>query len=82
MLAMDEAAYLAREVYDFSRDRMRGGKYPPMVRLISSPVNDQLENWFKELCLKYPDCVVNASTLDNPFVSEEFKNELKERYIE
>jgi hypothetical protein len=82
MLAMDEAAYLAREVYDFSRDRMRGGKYSPMVRLISSPVNDQLENWFKELCLKYPDCVVNASTLDNPFVSEEFKNELKERYIE
>lgn len=82
MLAMDEAAYLAREVYDFSRDRMRGGRYSPMVRLISSPVNDQLENWFKELCLKYPDCVVNASTLDNPFVSEEFKNELKERYIE
>lgn len=82
MLAMDEAAYLAREVYDFSRDRMRGGKYSPMVRLISSPVNDQLENWFKELCLKYPDCVVNASTLDNPFVSEEFKNELKDRYIE
>lgn len=82
MLAMDEAAYLAREVYDFSRDRMRGGKYPPMVRLISSPVNDQLENWFRDLCTKYPDCVVNASTLDNPFVSEEFKNELKERYIE
>lgn len=82
MLAMDEAAYLAREVYDFGRDRMRGGKYSPMVRLISSPVNDQLENWFRELCLKYPDCVVNASTLDNPFVSEEFFRELKERYIE
>ena len=50
MLAMDEDAYLAREVYDFRRDRMRGGKYQPMVRLISSPVNYQLENWFKELC--------------------------------
>ena len=82
MLAMDEAAYLAREVYDFSRDRMRGGKYRPMVRLISSPVNDQLENWFRDLCQKYPDCVVNAATYDNPFVSAEFIQELKDRYIE
>lgn len=82
MLAMDEAAYLAREVYDFSRDRMRGGRYKPMVRLISSPVNDQLENWFRDLCYKYPDCVVNAATYENPFVSEEFIQELKDRYIE
>ena len=82
MLAMDEAAYLAREVYDFSRDRMRGGKYKPMVRLISSPVNDQLENWFRDLCQRYPDCVINAATYDNPFVSAEFIQELKDRYIE
>lgn len=82
LLAMDEAAYLAREVYDFSRDRMRGGKYTPMVRLISSPVNDQLENWFRDLCMKYQDCVVNAATYDNPFVSEAFIQELKDRYIE
>ena len=82
MLAMDEAAYLQREVYDFSRDRMRGGRYSPMVRLISSPVNDQIENWFRDLCQKYPDCVVNAATYDNPFVSAEFIQELKDRYIE
>ena len=82
LLAMDEAAYLAREVYDFSRDRMRGGIYKPMVRLISSPVNDQLENWFRDLCVRYPDCVVNAATFDNPFVSAEFIQELKDRYIE
>lgn len=82
LLAMDEAAYLAREVYDFSRDRMRGGRYAPMVRLISSPVNDQLENWFRDLCMKYQDCVVNAATYDNPFVSEAFIQELKDRYIE
>lgn len=82
LLAMDEAAYLGREVYDFSRDRMRGGKYRPMVRLISSPVNDQLENWFRDLCQRYPDCVVNAATYDNPFVSAEFIQELKDRYIE
>lgn len=82
ILAMDEAAYLQREVYDFSRDRMRGGRYSPMVRLISSPVNDQIENWFRDLCQKYPDCVVNAATYDNPFVSAEFIQELKDRYIE
>lgn len=82
ILAMDEAAYLQREVYDFSRDRMRGGRYSPMVRLISSPVNDQLENWFRDLCQRYPDCVVNAATYDNPFVSAEFIQELKDRYIE
>lgn len=82
LLAMDEAAYLSREVYDFSRDRMRGGIYKPMVRLISSPVNDQLENWFRDLCVRYPDCVVNAATFDNPFVSAEFIQELKDRYIE
>jgi hypothetical protein len=53
-----------------------------MVRLISSPVNDQLENWFRDLCMKYQDCVVNAATYDNPFVSEAFIQELKDRYIE
>ena len=53
LLAIDESAYAPREVYDFAHDRMRGGKYPPMVRLISSPVNDELENWFKELVEKY-----------------------------
>lgn len=82
LLALDEAAFLSQDVYHFARDRMRGGKYRPMVRLISSPVNDQVENWFRELCTKYPDCVINAATYDNPFVSEEFINELKERYIE
>lgn len=82
LLAVDESAYLPREVYDFSRDRMRASKYSPMVRLISSPVNDQIENWFRDICMQHPDNVVHAATYDNPFVSEEFVNELKERYIE
>ena len=82
LLAIDESAYAPREVYDFAHDRMRGGKYPPMVRLISSPVNDELENWFKELCYRYPDAVINAATYDNPFVSESFIQDLKDRYIE
>lgn len=82
LLACDEAAFYEREVYNFAHDRMRGGKYEPMVRLISSPVNDELENWFKELCYKFPECVVYAATYDNPFVSESFIQDLKERYIE
>ena len=82
LLAIDESAYASREVYDFAHDRMRGAKYPPMVRLISSPVNDELENWFKELCYKHPECVIYAATYDNPFVSESFIQDLKERYVE
>ena len=82
LLAMDEAAFLGKDVYDFARDRMRGGKYEPMVRLISSPVNDVVENWFRDVCEKHPECVVNASTFDNPFVSQQFLDELKERYVE
>lgn len=82
LLACDEAAFYEREVYNFAHDRMRGGKYEPMVRLISSPVNDELENWFKELCYKFPQCVVNAATYDNPFVSESFIQDLKDRYVE
>jgi len=83
LLAIDEAAYAPEEVYNFARDRLRGGKYQPtMTRLISSPVNDQIENWFREVCNRHPECVVNASTLDNPFVSELFLQELKDRYIE
>jgi phage terminase large subunit-like protein len=83
LLAIDEAAFAPEEVYNFARDRLRGGKYQPtMTRLISSPVNDQIENWFREVCNRNPECVVNASTLDNPFVSEMFLQELKDRYIE
>lgn len=82
LLACDEAAFYDREVYNFAHDRMRGGKYEPMVRLISSPVNDELENWFKELCYKHPESVIYAATYDNPFVSEAFIQDLKERYVE
>lgn len=83
MLCMDEAAYDKEEIYNNARDRMRGGKYSPMVRLISSPNStDRVQNWFSALCKKYPECVVHATALDNPFTSEEFKAELKERYVE
>lgn len=83
MLCMDEAAYDNAEIYNNARDRQRGSKYKPMVRLISSPNStERVQNWFSALCKKYPECVIRATAFDNPFTSEEFKNELKERYTE
>lgn len=83
MLCMDEAAYDNEEIYNNAKDRMRGGKYKSMTRLISSPNStEKIQNWFSVLCKKYPSCVVHATAFDNPFTSEEFKNELKERYVE
>ena len=80
MLCIDEAAYCNEEIYNNSRDRMRGSKYSPMVRLISSPNStERIQNWFSKLCKKYPQCIVHATALDNPFTSDEFKKELKER---
>lgn len=83
LLAIDECAYCSEEIYNNARDRMRGGKYDSMVRLISSPcVVGKVANWFSAVVKKYPDKVVHATALDNPFTSEAFKNELKERYME
>lgn len=83
MLCIDESAYCNEEIYNNARDRQRGSKYKPMVRLISSPNSmERAQNWFSILCKKYPDCIIHATALDNPFTSEEFKNELKERYVE
>lgn len=82
ILAIDEAAYCNEEIYNNARDRMRGGKYPPMVRLISSPsIVGRVENWFSKICMKYSDKVITATYKDNPFTSEDFKKELEERYV-
>lgn len=83
MLCMDEAAYDNEEIYNNAKDRMRGGKYKPMTRLISSPNStERVQNWFSALCKKYNTCVVRATALDNPFTTDEFKQELKDRYVE
>jgi len=83
LLAIDEAAYASEEMYNFARDRMRGGKYETMTRLISSPnQTNKVQNWFSNLVKKYPNKVVHATALDNKFTSDKFKDELKERYVE
>ena len=81
MLAIDEAAYCSEEIYNYARDRMRGGKYEPMVRLISSPSTmERVQNWFSRVVKEHPDCVVHATYKDNPFTSDKFKQELDDRY--
>lgn len=82
ILSIDESAYLVEEAYQYACDRMRGGKYEPMVRLISSPQSMQAENWFSTICKTHADCVIHATALDNPFTSERFKQNLRERYVE
>lgn len=82
ILAMDESAYIPEEAYQYASDRMRGGLYEPMVRLISSPQSMAAENWFSDIVKKNENCVVHASALDNPFTSERFKQGLKDRYGE
>lgn len=82
LLAVDEAAYIPEEAYQYASDRMRGGKYEPMSRMISSPQSMTAENWFSSLCKNHPDNVVHATAMDNPFTSEKFKKALKDRYVE
>ena len=81
ILAVDEAAYCSEEIYNYARDRMRGGKYEPMVRLISSPSTmERVQNWFSRVVKENPDKVIHATYKDNPFTSEKFKKELDDRY--
>lgn len=82
LLAIDEAAYIPEEAYQYASDRMRGGKFEPMSRMISSPQSMAAENWFSELCKKNPEAVVHATAFDNPFTSDRFKQGLKDRYGE
>lgn len=82
LLAIDEAAYCSEEIYNYARDRMRAGKYNPMVRLISSPSTlARVENWFSRVVKENPDKVITATYRDNPFTSEEYKRELENRYV-
>lgn len=82
LLAIDEAAYTNEEIYNNARDRMRGSKYSSRVRLISSPSNTRVQNWFSTICKNNADKVIHATAFDNPFTSQAFKDELVERYVE
>lgn len=79
LLAIDEAAYVSEAIYNYAKDRMRGTSIS-RTRLISSPVNGPVMNWFSKVCGSA--ITIQATALDNPFTSEAFKEELKERYGE
>lgn len=78
---IDEAAYCPEELYNYITDRMRGENIKQgKIRLISSPSSQQKFKWFKDLCIKYKDKVIHATTFDNPFTSEEYKQAQIEKY--
>lgn len=82
ILVMDEAAYQVEEAYNWASDRLRGPEVTiPKKRLFSSPDSfNQVHAWFANLCAKYPNCVINASALDNYKNPKAFRDELLERY--
>lgn len=82
ILVMDEAGFQPVEAYNFAADRLRGPNVSvPKVRLLTSPDSfNPSHAWFIELVRKHPECVINASALDNPYTSDAFKKQLLERY--
>ena len=78
---IDEAAYCPEELYNYITDRMRGEHVKQgKVRLISSPSSLVQFKWFRDICKKYCDKVIRATTLDNPFTSDEYKQAQIEKY--
>lgn len=78
---IDEAAYCPEELYNYITDRMRGEKIKyGKIRLISSPSSQIKFKWFRELCNKHKDKVIHATTFDNPFTSDEYKQSQVDKY--
>lgn len=82
ILVIDEASYILDvTVYNNAKDRMRGSLYSPKTRLISSPNNSDMSNWFINLVKENKSNVITATIFQNPFISKEFKKEISERYV-
>ena len=81
-IVIDEASRICLEMRDNAADRNRGKGIVPWERYLSSPNMEQPEPWFAEECRKHPDCVIHATSLDNEFTTEAYKQRLKERYVE
>lgn len=77
----DEGAYCSFDLYNYVCDRMRGVDVERgQIRIISSPNASAPEPWFADLCRAHPECVIHATTFDNPFISEQVKKDYRERY--
>ena len=80
----DEFFFCSEEMYNYACDRLRGKNITKTyIRLISSPNSfDPGALWAVNLVSQNPRAVINASTLDNPFTSEEYKQDIVSRYPE
>ena len=83
-LLLDEASYCPEEAFLWAADRCRGETVTvPKIRLLTSPDNfNSTHSWFIDMVKNNPDRVIYGSALDNQFTSEEFKQQLLERYPE
>ena len=81
-LILDEASYLDENLYNWGCDRLRGRTVDvPKIRLFTSPDNmNATHAWFINLCRQHPECIINASALDNIYTSAAFKEDLIQRY--
>lgn len=78
----DEFFFCQEEMYNYACDRLRGKNITKTyIRLISSPNSfDPAAAWAVNLVSSHPRDVINASTLDNPFTSQEYKDDIVSRY--
>lgn len=78
----DEFFFCQEDMYNYACDRLRGKNVTKTyIRLISSPNSfDPAAAWAVNLVSKNPKAVINASTLDNPFTSQEYKDDILSRY--
>ena len=82
ILVIDEASYCQENLYNWGCDRLRGRTVQmPRIRLFTSPDSfNAAHAWFINLCNKNPCSIIHASALDNIYTSQEYKNDLLERY--
>lgn len=78
----DEFFFCPEDMYNYACDRLRGKDvHKTYIRLISSPNSyDPAATWAVNLVSKNPRAVINASTLDNPFTSQAYKDDIIARY--
>ena len=81
-MILDEASRCSEKFYNNLSDRLRGeGLDGPHKRLITSPCMDPGAQWYNDLKLSNPGCVIYAPLYSNGFVSKKYIEELEARYV-
>lgn len=80
---IDEAALASEDYHNFLLDRARGENVDvALERYTTSPNGSPSSNWYSNWAKMHPECIIRATSFDNPFTSADFKRRLKERYGE